>query len=153
MMSGFDGRDPLVGRAVVILGCTIAGLLVVAVLGLLLEAAGGDTKPPEVSTAGADPADVAAAHACRTYLSLLQGHTDSKALAEAVKPLVAGADQARSAGRPAPRWAALGGVLTQGATDHTSGAGAETIKVDNEKVLAGCNTIPPGARKAGGYSL
>jgi hypothetical protein len=149
-----DDLPALGSQAQVLLAGAIAVVLAAAVLTLLVRApTAGKPAGDGIDVSTANPLDVSAARACRTYLSFLQGNAKQQAVTDAASPLVAGSAEARASGAPAPRWADLGNLLLKASGDRAdAGASAETIKADNEQVSAACNSVPAAAKKAGGYT-
>jgi hypothetical protein len=95
--------------------------------------------------------DVQAARACHAF-ERFTGHQGSgDDVVAAVKPLMAGTADAQAAGRPAPKWSGLGANLISAVAADNSGDLA-TLQADGNKAADECATIPPAAKRAGGYT-
>ncbi len=130
------------------------GLVVMAVL---LLAGCGDT------TAAASPIDVKAAQGCELSLQILQeagkgsaGSVDKinaaeKKLQPIASGLLAGTAEAKAAGKPEPKWSALGaGFVTEMADLNSNNLDGYTK--DQDAITADCNKIPDIAKSAGGFT-
>ena len=149
-------------RGVILAFLALVVAVVAVTSSLALVGGGGSSSRPAVTaapttTAAPDPADVAAARACQAwdvYLSAaLTGEVSpaqGESLLSAAEVLIAGAQQDQAAGRPLPKWAALGGDIINGADDVVNGD-AETLQADGAKVAADCKTVPSAADVAGGF--
>jgi hypothetical protein len=111
---------------------------------------------PTVASRAA-PADVAAARACQAfslYLASAETGTIPKAvgtqLVRKAGVLLRGARRDRSAGKPLPKWAALGSELLAAAADVVNHK-AKALATDGADADRSCATIPDAAARAGGY--
>jgi hypothetical protein len=105
-----------------------------------------------------DPADVAAARACQAWDAYLNAAAltgtvspaQGQSLLTSAEALIAGSAQAQAAGRPLPKWEALGVDLIAGADDVVHG-NVTALKRDGTAVAAQCKTVPAAAAAAGGF--
>lgn len=121
---------------------------------VLLVAGCGD------STATAAPLDVKAAQGCEASFHMLQDlaasktaqvNADEAKLQPIAAALLAGTAEAQAAGKPAPKWAALGANLTQAMADANTGD-ITAFGKDQDAITPDCNKIPDAAKVAGGFT-
>ena len=136
----------------------MAVALVVGVAVPVAVASGGSGTARSAAPAAARPDDVAAARACEDFSVYLadasKGQVPSAAgrqLADDAAALLGGASAAQAAGTPLPRWAPLGQDLIDAATDVVDG-NAAALKKDGTAAAQACQTVPAGARTAGGFT-
>ncbi len=127
------------------------------VMAVLLVAGCGD------STATAAPLDVKAAQGCELSVQILQeaakgsaGNVDKinaaeKKLEPIASDLLAGTAEAQAAGKPAPKWAALGGNFISEMADLNSDK-VDAYTKDQDAITPDCNKIPDAAKVAGGFT-
>ena len=124
-------------------------------LGLGIFSSGaGNRSTPSTTVAPVDPADVAAARACDSFVKFLDAATAGSVSQGVFQPFVNDADAlvaGAKPGQPAPKWFQLGSELINVGDDLVKD-NPQQMKTDATAASKQCSTIPPAAARAGGYT-
>ena len=133
----------------------VAGMLVIGGVGLgIFSSGGGNRSTPSTSVAPVDPADVAAARACESFVKFLDAASTGSVSQGVFQPFVNDANAliaGAKPGQPAPKWFQLGSELINVGDDLVKD-NPQQLKSDATAAGQQCSTIPAPADRAGGYS-